>query len=553
MSTVSTYARTSEQPWLAHYPDRVPATYPPAARNGVALFRQAVETRPDGAALHYFETTLTNRELEERAHALASALRELGVVQGDRVALYLQNVPQFIVALQAAWLLGAIVNPVNPMCKEREVRYQLTDAGSKVIIALESLASTVEAARDGTALEHLITTSELEFLDEVPALLAGVERVDVPGALKLEELLAAHADRRVEPVDPDPSEPALLCYTSGTTGPPKAAMNTHANIAAGAEFYVRLMDGDETDVVLGTAPLFHITGITGHIAVSIRAAAPLVLFYRFDAGEWLRMVERWRPTFTIGAITAYVAVMNHPDFATHDLSSLTKVFTGGAPVSPALAERFRDATGTYMHNTYGMTETSFPTHAVPLGMRAPVDPSTGALSVGLPTPNVLSTIIDQDTGAELPVGELGQIVSAGPGIVAGYWNNQAETDNAIRGGFMHTGDIGTVDDDGWFYLIDRSKDMIVAGGYKVWPREVEDVLNEHHAVLEAAVVGVPDDYRGETVKAVVALRRGTTVTPEELTQHCRERMSAYKYPRIVEIVDELPKTATGKLLRRALR
>jgi long-chain acyl-CoA synthetase len=357
----------------------------------------------------------------------------------------------------------------------------------------------------------------------------------------------------VEPVDPDPGEPALLCYTSGTTGPPKAAMNTHGNIAAGAEFYVRLMDGGETDVVLGTAPLFHITGITGHIAVSIRAAAPLVLFYRFDAGEWLRMVERWRPTFTIGAITAYVAVMNHPDFATHDLSSLTKVFTGGAPVSPALAERFRDATGTYMHNTYGMTETSFPTHAVPLGMRAPVDPSTGALSVGLPTPNVLSTIIDQDTGAELPVGELGQIVSAGPGIVAGYWNNQAETDNAIRGGFMHTGDIGTVDDDGWFYLIDRSKDMIVAGGYKVWPREVEDVLNEHHAVLEAAVVGVPDDYRGETVKAVVALRRGTTVTPEELTQHCRERMSAYKYPRIVEIVDELPKTATGKLLRRALR
>ena len=300
--------------------------------------------------------------------------------------------------------------------------------------------------------------------------------------------------------------------------------------------------------------MFHVTGITGHIAAARLNAAPMVMFHRFDPGEYLRWLEHWRGTFSILALTAYIAIINHPDLPTRDISSLTKVFTGGAPVSPAMIARFEEVTGKYMHNTYGMTETSSPTHMVPYGMRAPIDPITGALAVGLPASNVYSAIADLETGALLGPGEIGEIISMGPDVVPGYWNKPAESAHALRGGVMHTGDVATRDADGWFFLIDRAKDLIIVSGYKVWPRDVEDVLYEHPAVLEAAVIGVPDDYRGETVKAFVSLRPGyESTTVEELLSHCKELLSAYKYPRLLEIVPEIPKTATGKILRRELR
>jgi long-chain acyl-CoA synthetase len=281
--------------------------------------------------------------------------------------------------------------------------------------------------------------------------------------------------------------------------------------------------------------------------------APLVLFHRFDAGEYLRMVERWQGTHSILALTAYIAILNHPDVERRDISSLNRVFTGGAPVSPAVVDRFEAVTGQYMHNTYGMTETSCATHIVPYGMRAPIDPASGALAVGLPAPNVEAKVVGLEDGKELPAGEIGEINSMGPTVVPGYWNNPEQTAHALRDGFMHTGDVGIRDEDGWFYLVDRAKDLIVASGYKVWPREVEDVIYEHPAVREVAVVGVADEYRGETVKAFVSLKPGVAATPAEIIDHCRAVMAAYKYPRSVEIVDELPKTVTGKLTRRTLR
>jgi long-chain acyl-CoA synthetase len=278
----------------------------------------------------------------------------------------------------------------------------------------------------------------------------------------------------------------------------------------------------------------------------------IVLGYRFDPVAMLDLIEQHRPTFTVGAITVFIALMNDPTCEGRDLSSLTKVYSGGAPIAPTIVERFQSEIGPYIHNIYGLTETTSPSHGVPMQKAAPVDPTSGALSVGVPIFNTVVRVVDEE-GKDVPPGEIGEFVTSGPQVVSGYWNKPDETAHAIPGGDLHTGDVGFMDEEGWYYVVDRKKDMINAAGYKVWPREVEDVLYQHSAVREAAVIGVPDDYRGETVKAFVSLRPDEEVSEAELIAFCKERMAAYKYPRSIELVDELPKTVTGKILRRELR
>ncbi|MGQ9510187.1 MAG: class I adenylate-forming enzyme family protein, partial [Thermodesulfobacteriota bacterium] len=349
---------------------------------------------------------------------------------------------------------------------------------------------------------------------------------------------------------------AYITYTSGTTGTPKGAMNTHGNIVFNSEVYRHCWKLSPSDTMLGVAPLFHVTGMVGHIGACVASGTPLILFYRFDTKTAFQMIEKWKATCTIGAITVFIAMMNDPEIKKYNLSSFRKVYSGGAPVIPSVVKQFEDLTGTYIHNVYGLTETSSPVTLVPLGMRAPVDPSTGAISIGIPIPNHDAKIMDiENPEKELPPGEVGELVFKGPGIVPGYWNKPQETSYAIRNGWLYTGDVGTMDEKGWIYLLDRKKDMIIASGFKVWPREVEDVIYLHPYVREVAVVGVPDPYRGETVKAFVALKDGWEgkVKEEEIINHCKQRMAAYKYPRQVEFVKEVPKTATGKFLRRAFR
>ena len=410
-----------------------------------------------------------------------------------------------------------------------------------------------------TSIEEIITTSSLDMLptDHVrPNMLKGIERVQVPGALDIRELLGHHKGKIIKDPIVTPDDVAYLTYTSGTTGPPKGAMNTHGNIAFNARVYRAMQRIDENDVVLGVAPLFHVTGEVAHLAIAALAGIPVVLYYRFDPGETLRLIEKWQVTMSVASITVYIALMNHPDFKKRDLSTFIKAYSGGAPVSEAIVEQFEGATGLYLYNVYGMTETNSPSHIVPWGKRAPVDAESGALSAGVPVPNCVMKIMDLEDGTkELPPGQVGEIVDSGPIVIPGYWQKVEETRHAIREGWLYTGDVGKMDEDGWFYLVDRKKDMIVASGYKVWPRDVEDVIFQHPAVKETAVVGVPDEYRGETVKAFVALKEANegTVTPEEIISFCKERMAAYKYPRQVEIVPEIPKTPTGKFLRRTLR
>jgi long-chain acyl-CoA synthetase len=542
-----------EKPWLNRYDPDQPAEISLEFSDALAMFTASVSRNPDGDFIRYFGGRITGRELDELTDAFAVALQDLGVTIGDRVALYLQNVPQFVIGMLATWKAGAIAVPVNPMNRARELDAILRDSGARVLVCLQGLYRDVAAAVVGETDVTAVTTSELEYrVRNDQRVFAGIEPIACEGAYDMTGLIDRFRGRKPAEVSFTPADTALLTYTSGTTGPPKGAMNTHGNVVFNSQVYRQWCRLGPDDVVLGIAPLFHITGLIAHIALSLLLGAPLVLAYRFEPSAMIETIRDERPTFTIGSITVFIALMNAPNAERDALASLTKTWSGGAPIPPTTVKVFQAQFGQYIHNAYGLTETSSPSHLVPFDAVAPVDDASGALSVGLPVFNTVVRIVGDD-GQDLPVGEVGEIVTSGPMVVPGYWNKPEETENALPGGALHTGDVGYMDADGWFYIVDRKKDQINAGGYKVWPREVEDVLYQHEAVREAAVVGVPDAYRGETVKAFVSLRPGQSATAEELIAFCREHMAAYKYPRQVEFLDELPKTVSGKLLRRELR
>ena len=546
--------------WLSLYPKDYSPDLAPEATNALDHFRKTVQRHGQNTALYYFDKVISYQELDEMSNAFACALKDFGIKKGDRVALYLQNIPQFVIAQYGIWKTGGIVVPLNPMYKEKELTYYFRDASVRVLVCMESLyGEMVRKVVKETGVEHVITTSELDFFDPEsprPSILKGVEKVKGLETLDFITLLERYQGKRPPVVNLSREDVAYLTYTSGTTGPPKGAMNTHGNVVFNSEVYRHCWKLNSSDTMLGVAPFFHVTGMVGHIGTCIASGTPLILFYRFDPKTTFQMIEKWKATCTIGAITVFIALMNDPEMGKYDLSSLQKVYSGGAPVIPAVVERFEKLTGTYIHNVYGLTESTSPATLVPLGLRAPVDPSTGAIAIGVPIPGHEAKIMDlSDPEKELPPGEVGELAIRGPGIIPGYWKKPEETAHAIREGWLFTGDVGTMDSKGWVYLLDRKKDMIIASGFKVWPREVEDTIYLHPAVREVAVIGVPDPYRGETVKAFVALKESYEgkVTDEEIISFCKERMASYKYPREVEFVKEVPKTATGKFLRRALR
>ncbi|MBN3856259.1 long-chain fatty acid--CoA ligase [Paraburkholderia sp. Ac-20340] len=555
----------ASKPWLAHYASGHTATIDQDYPDALSLFRAAVARAPHARALLYFDGAISYSELDQQSDALACAWLERGLARGDRVAIYLQNVPQFVIALVAAWKIGAIAVPVNPMNRSRELRVLLADSAARVLVCHGTLYDDVVLpllAEDDTLKPHVMTTSALEYQTRNDArLFAGMTHADGAtatagishaGAEDFATAIAAHSGQKPPPIELHGDDIAMFVYTSGTTGVPKGAMNTHGNMAFNAQVYRDWVGLREGAPILGVAPLFHITGLVGHVGAAFICAAPLVLAYRFEPGVILDAIAEHKPEFTIGAITVFIALMNDARATREHFASMRRIYSGGAPIPPSVIEAFRARFGHYIHNGYGLTETNSPTHVVPVGRDAPVDAASGTLSIGVPAFNVESYIGD-DMGRPLPAGEVGEIISRGPMVVPGYWNKPQESAKAIVDGFFRTGDVGFMDEHGWFYLVDRKKDMINAGGYKVWPREVEDVLYTHPAVREAAVVGVPDSYRGETVKAVVSLKPQASATPEELVEYCKARMAAYKYPRIVAIIDELPKTVTGKILRRELR
>lgn len=516
-------------------------------------FRATVARRPDAPATHYFDDTVSFAQLDAQSDALAASLQDGGLRPGDRVSAYLQNVPQFFTVALATWKAGGTLVATSPMLRHKELRHVLDDSGATVLVTLERLWHEVAAETVAdTDVRRVITTSELDGVTgpERPRVLADAHRRPDATTDDLATLIADHAGRAPRGVAaPGEDDVAILTYTSGTTGPAKGAMNTHGNLLAGGRTYQHVVGLTDDDVILGSAPLFHITGLTAHLAVGLLAGIPTVLTYRFDPGVTLDAIERHRTTFTVMAITAYVALTTVEG---RDLSSLRHSLSGGAPIAPALAEAWERHSGVPLRPVYGLTETTGPTHMVRAGERPPVDPASGALSVGRAVDGTTVTLLGPDGEPVVP-GTVGEIAVAGPQVVPGYWGNPEETENAFGPYGMSTGDVGVVDADGWLYVVDRKKDLINASGYKVWPREVEDGLLAHPAVHEAAVVGVPDSYRGESVLAFVSLRPGQAASSDELIAFCRDSMAAYKYPRRIEILPELPKNASGKILRRVLR
>ena len=519
--------------------------------------RRQGEERP---ALLYFDRALSYRQLDEMSDALAAFLIERGFVAGHRLAVYLQNMPQFVIAVLAAWKAGGIVVPISPMNQEREVNNILVDCRPHALICLDSLYDDILSRDDEVRREGiLVISTSAHFLDvrNDPRVLPDPALSSRPRAcIDLADVLAdvPAARRPLSKVHrPRPDDLAYLVYTSGTTGVPKAALITHHNASVNARSIAAWHDfPTPAGPVLAMAPMFHVTGLVGHMALAWTLAAPLILMYRFEPAVVIDAIRAHRPAFTVGAITAYNALIHHPN-ATADLfDSFHALVSGGAAIPPSVIEDIRTKTGRYVHNGYGLTETSAGVICVPFGATAPVDRVSGALSIGVPTFDVHAWIAD-DAGAPVPIGQPGEIVISGPCIAGGYWNKPEESKASMRPDGFRTGDIGFVDANGWFYLIDRKKDMINASGYKVWPREVEDVLVSHPAVYEAAVIGVPDAYRGESVCAVISLHPGVPFDLENLKAWCRERMAVYKRPREYLILDALPKTASGKVLKRELR
>jgi long-chain acyl-CoA synthetase len=468
--------------------------------------------------------------------------------------MHLQNLPQFVIVLLATWKLGDVAVPINPMLRAAELRSIIDDCRAVALVGADSDHDAVyRTGLTNSSVRTVITTSPLDWLGgEVPAVLGKPAHDGGQGALDLEALVVEYRGQR--PVSPavGRNDLAVLVYTSGTTGPSKGALLCQQHLVATSTAFGELIRLAEDDVIFGLAPIFHVTGLVLHVMLSFVGAVPLVLAHRFDAAATLDLLERRKATFTIAAITAYTGLMDSGRLVDTDLSSLRAAYTGGAPVPPATVDRWRALTGLYLHNAYGLSESAAPCIAVPLGAGAPVDPGSGALSIGRLLEGTTVKVVGEDDGS-VAVGEVGELVVEGPGVVSGYLERPEESAYALRGGSLHTGDVGFIDKRGWVYLVDRKKDLINASGYKVWSREVEDALHDHPAVREAAVVGRPDRYRGETVIAFVSLHRGTEVKPDDLIDFCRERLAAYKRPTEVTVLEELPKTASGKILRRALR
>jgi long-chain acyl-CoA synthetase len=546
----------TERPWTKLFSEGCPANITQDYLTMLDLFNASVARAPENVAIKYFDGVLTMADLDARSDCLAVALVDNGFSAGDRLGVYVQNNPAFVISLIAAWKAGGAAVAINPMNKNRELTYLLVNSGASALLCLddlyESVAKEVIAAGE-TAVKTVIICSPLdEQSRDDERLFADAKRLRPQGTLNLADIFKKYESSKPAPVSPGPDDLAVLTYTSGTTGVPKGAMNTHGTMAFNSQTYRDWMGFTANDSVLGVAPLFHVTGLIGHIGVALLVACPLVINHRFEPGVVIDAIREHRPTFTVGAITVFINLSGLKGMTRDDWSSFRMVYSGGAPIAPAVTDQFMEKTGLYIHNIYGLTETNSPSHAVPLGKKAPVDPNSGALSVGVPVFNTVVRVLDE-LGKEVPVGEIGEFATSGPQVVPGYWNNPEATAQSLPGGELLTGDVGFMDEDGWFYLVDRKKDMIIAAGYKVWPREVEDVLYCHPAVREAAVVGVPDPYRGETVKAYVSLKPGATVTEEDLIEFCKQQMAAYKYPRSIQFIDELPKTATGKILRRELR
>lgn len=549
---------SNAKPWIANYP---PETAPSLEYPRVPLtffLEQSAAEFPDSNAIYFMGKRITYRELLQMSYQFAHGLIRRGVKKGDRVAIMLPNTPQAVVSYYGALFAGAIVVMTNPLYTERELIHQLNDSGAETIITLDLLYKRVSAVKASTPLKRVIVTSVGDFLPFFKKMLYPLvqkkqgHNPQIPYGSEVEPFLSIIKESATKPVkteiDPE-ADIALLQYTGGTTGVAKGVMLTHGNLIANAiqcqAVLYKLKKGKER--ILGALPLFHVYGMTTVMNKGISIAAEIILVPKYEVKQIFEMIDKRKPTLFPGAPTMYIALINHPDLKNHDLSSIEACVSGSAPLPLEVQSKFEELTHGKLVEGYGLTEASPVTHSNPIWDKR----ISG--SIGLPWPDTDCRIVDTATGEALPQGEIGELAVKGPQVMKGYWNRPEETASILQDGWLLTGDMGYMDEEGYFYIVDRKKDMIIAGGFNIYPREVEEVLFEHPMIQEAAVIGVPDPYRGETVKAFIVFKKGQQASEDEIEKHCRERLAAYKIPRQYEFRADLPKTMVGKVLRRQLQ
>lgn len=553
------------RPWLASYQPGVPVHVQIPDHPLTWLLDEAVRQYPHHPALLYFGTKMSYAQLAAQADRFAYALLRLGIRPGDRVAIALPNIPQYPIAFYGALKAGAVIVPTNPLYTEREMQHQLADSGARLLIMLDMFYPVVRAIRAQTGLEHIIFTSPADSLPSLLRLLyplrqrksgqPGLSSAALHSDATLHLMSALLTEQSGDAQLPTPARSedlAVLQYTGGTTGLSKGAMLTHRNLLANTlqtrHWTPEVALGQER--TLCVAPFFHSYGLTVGMNLSISVGATMILLPRFAAREVVKTIGRYHPTMFPGIPTMYIAILRAAQGRADLLRSVKFCISGAAPLPAQVQQDFERVSGGKLVEGYGLSETAPVTHCNPL------DEHCVNGSVGLPLPDIDAMIMDHETGNPLPVGEIGELMVKGPNVMQGYWQRAAETEAIFHDGWMRTGDLGFMDEKGYFYIADRSKDLIVASGFNVYPREVEEVLYHHEAVQEAAVVGVPDTYRGENVVAVIVLKPGLTASEEMRTSivaHCKKELTAYKVPKVIEFREDLPKSLIGKILRREVR
>jgi long-chain acyl-CoA synthetase len=546
-----------EKLWVKSYAPGVPAE---VAFKNITLaegLSQTASRMPDNPALVFQGKTITYKELDLMVSKLASALKSLGIGPGDRVALLLPNLVQTAVGIYAALRLGAIASPNNPLYTDRELEHQLKDSGAKVLICWDILVPRMLKLREKTGVQKIVSCHVRDYLPfPLKQLFPLIKRdlhLKTPrerGVCEFTDLLNSHEPIN-EQYSPNMDDTAVLIYTGGTTGVSKGVELTHGNLSSNCQqmraWCPDFREGQE--VVLGCLPLFHSYGLTVVLNMAILYGWSIVLIAKPEAKPILEAVDKYKVTLIPGVPTLFNAIINHPDVKKHSLKSVKTCFSAAAPLPLETIRGFKELTGILICEAYGLTETSPCTHAIPLGGKE----KPGCIGTPMPSTDVKLVDVDNPDREITTIGEPGEIMIKGPQVMKGYINRPEETAAALRDGWLATGDIAVVDEDGYFTIVDRKKDMIISGGFNIYPREIDEVLFTHPKIKEACAIGILDHYSGERVKAFVVLKDGRTATESEIVEFCKERLTKYKVPKYVEFVDELPKSAIGKILRKELR
>ena len=544
-----------EKVWLKQYDSGVTSTleYPKIPLHG--FLEHSVEKYPDNIALSYLGNEISYSELDILVNNAANALVKLGVQPGDRVALYLANTPQFIIALYGILKIGAIGVPINPLYKDEEVLFELDDAQINTVIVMSRFYPLIQRVREKTALKNVIVTNVKVYFPWLTRMLFTLlkekeDRVEIDkNDYEFEKIMEQSSSHKPD-ITITPDDIALLQYTSGTTGKPKGVMLSHYNLVVNAlqcrNWMSDTQEGKER--VLGWLPFFHSFGMTACLGYTINCASRLVLIPNpHDLKYILKTIEKEKISIMPGVPTMYAALGSYKNISKYNLNSIRACISGGAPLMESVKKRFIELTGSKLVEGYGLSEAAPVTHANPIYGLNKND------SIGIPMPDTECRIVDLENGEkDVPIGEEGELIVKAPQVMKGYWNQQEMSNEAIRNGWLYTGDIVTMDRDGYFKVVDRKKDIIIVKGFNVSPTEIEKVICLHPKVEDAAVIGIPDEYRGEKIKACVIIKVGEILNKKELLEYLREKLASFKLPREVEFVDDLPKNVMGKLLRRLL-